>query len=178
MLGYFMSRMPGTPWWRVREKSGGQVVEQTTHIFDLARFFAGEVATVGAAASAGIMEKQVEDFDVDDASSVVLKFRQGAIANITSACIMPERGSIGLSVLCQGTLVKIEPGKLTIEEKGKTTEILCHDDPYLAENAAFINAVKTGDASAIKSDYGDGVKTLAVTLAANESMKTGKTVAL
>lgn len=178
MLGYFMSRMPRTPWWRVREKSGGQVVEQTTHVFDLARFFGGEVAAVAAAASGGLMEKLVEDFDVDDASSVVLKFRQGAVANITSACIMPERARIGLTVLCEGTVIKIEPEKVTLEEKGKLTEILCRDDPYLAENLAFINALKTGDASAIKSDYADGVKTLAVTLAANESMKTGKTVSL
>ena len=40
-LGYWMGGMPGTPWWRVRAESGGQHVEQTTHIFDLARFLVG-----------------------------------------------------------------------------------------------------------------------------------------
>ena len=37
-LGYWIGGLPGTPWWRVRAQSGGQHVEQTTHIFDLARF--------------------------------------------------------------------------------------------------------------------------------------------
>jgi len=40
-LGYWMGGMPGVPWWRVRAQSGGQHVEQTTHIFDLARFVLG-----------------------------------------------------------------------------------------------------------------------------------------
>ena len=37
-LGYWMGGMPGVAWWRVREQSGGQHVEQTTHIFDLCRY--------------------------------------------------------------------------------------------------------------------------------------------
>ena len=37
-LGYWMGSMPGVSWWRRREQSGGQAVEQTTHIFDLARY--------------------------------------------------------------------------------------------------------------------------------------------
>ncbi|RKY60938.1 MAG: gfo/Idh/MocA family oxidoreductase, partial [Candidatus Latescibacterota bacterium] len=33
-LGYWIGGMPGVSWWRRMEGSGGQVVEQTTHIFD------------------------------------------------------------------------------------------------------------------------------------------------
>src|SRR5947209_14891728 len=40
--------MPGVPWWRVMEQSGGQLVEMTTHQVDLMRLFAGEVVEVHA----------------------------------------------------------------------------------------------------------------------------------
>lgn len=43
---------------------------------------------------------------------------------------------------------------------------------------AFIEAVKTGNRSLIRSDYSDGAKTLALTLAANRSLETGEVVLL
>ena len=43
-------------------------------------------------------------------------------------------------------------------------------------DAAFINAVKTGDFSKVRSNYADAVKSLKVSLAATEAAKTGKTV--
>ncbi len=46
----------------------------------------------------------------------------------------------------------------------------------LDEDTAFVQAVKSGKRAAIKSNYADALKTLAVTLAANQSAKTGKTV--
>ena len=41
---------------------------------------------------------------------------------------------------------------------------------------AFIDAVRTGDGSAILSSYSDSLKTLALTLAVNRSMETGEPV--
>ena len=46
----------------------------------------------------------------------------------------------------------------------------------LEENKAFIKAVRTGDASDIRSSYSDAVKTLAVSLACNQSAATGQPV--
>ncbi|MEM0011140.1 MAG: Gfo/Idh/MocA family oxidoreductase, partial [Candidatus Bathyarchaeia archaeon] len=37
VLGYWIGGFPGVYWWRKMDMSGGQIVEQTTHIFDLAR---------------------------------------------------------------------------------------------------------------------------------------------
>ena len=50
-LGRWMGGMPGVAWWRRQEGSGGQFVEQTTHIVDLLRYCAGEVTEVYAAAA-------------------------------------------------------------------------------------------------------------------------------
>ncbi|MCD6359796.1 MAG: Gfo/Idh/MocA family oxidoreductase, partial [Armatimonadetes bacterium] len=34
--------LPGTPWWRVMDQSGGQLHEQTTHQLDLMRYVTGD----------------------------------------------------------------------------------------------------------------------------------------
>jgi len=56
--------------------SGGQTVEQSTHIFDLARFFFGEVEKIFAAERKGLM-REVENYNVEDASAVILLFESG-----------------------------------------------------------------------------------------------------
>lgn len=33
-MGYWMGGMPQVPWWRRKEMSGGQAVEQTIHVTD------------------------------------------------------------------------------------------------------------------------------------------------
>ena len=43
ILGYYFCPLRPVYWWRNKNESGGQIVEQTTHIFDLARYLVGEV---------------------------------------------------------------------------------------------------------------------------------------
>jgi predicted dehydrogenase len=64
-------------------------------------------------------------------------------------------------------------GDLKIMEPGHTETFSGGVNAMVEENKAFIEAVKTGDSSNIRSTYEDAVKTLAVTLACNESAKTG-----
>ena len=178
MLGYWMGGMPGVAWWRVRSKSGGQLVEQTTHIVDLARFFAGEVQSVHAVSHQGVMEKTVENFDVDDASTVTLRFVGTTAASITSSCMARHAHNVGLEMFAEEMALRLTGGALTVRSLGEVHEQTFGDDPYLAENRAFIEAVADGDASAIRSTYSDALETLRVTLAANESMETGRVVIL
>ena len=46
------------------------------------------------------------------------------------------------------------------------------------EQQAFIAAVKSGDRSLIRCDYADGLETLRLTLAVNESIDKGRVVEL
>lgn len=178
MLGYWMGGMPGVSWWRVRSKSGGQLVEQTTHIVDLARSFAGDVQAVHAVSHQGVLEKTVEDFDVDDASTVNLRFVGKTIAAITSSCMVRHAPNVGLDLFTDRLAIRLTGQTMTVRREGEVREVTPRDDPYLRENQAFIAAILSGDASAVRSPYGDAVETLRVTLAANESMKTGRTVVL
>lgn len=176
MLGYWIGGMPGVWWWRQMETSGGQAVEQTTHIFDLARYFGGEVKEVYAAHAQRFLHKEVENFDVDDVGTVILKFESGAIANISSSCIAPFR--VGLDVIGRDLVLSITGHGLTTIDKGERSSESFSDNAYLEQDKAFLEAIKTGDRSKVRSDYSDAVKTLRVTLAANESAKSGQPVAL
>ena len=51
MSGYWLDQTPPPAWWRREDRSGGQMVEQATHIIDLARFLAGDVVEVFGMAS-------------------------------------------------------------------------------------------------------------------------------
>lgn len=171
--GYWMGGMPGTPWWRRKEQSGGQIVEQTTHLFDIARLLFGEVEQVWAIARTGLMT-DVPDYDVEDASAVHLRFRSGLIGTFFSACFLRAGGRVGMTIFCKDAVVEYQHGKaMKAVERNATLEAQVGNDFGFEANRTFIEAVKSGDGSRIRSPYSDAVKTLAVTLAANESIRRG-----
>ncbi len=180
MMGYWMGGMPGVPWWRVREQSGGQIVEQTIHIFDMARYLFGEVTTVHAAARQGLMT-HVPNYNVDDASAVTLEFESGLIGTIFSACFLQVGHRGGLDIWTRDLFVNYaERGPITVHEAGKKKPKVLgvRNNPSLDLDKAFINAVKKQDQSVLKSDYADAARTLEVCLAANKSLATGRVVKL
>lgn len=170
-IGYWMGGMPGVPWWRRMDGSGGQFVEQTTHIVDIARYLVGDIVEVSAYMTTRALH-EVENFDVTDVGSVNVKFANGAIGTIHNTCLLKMGYTVALHVLTPDLIAEVS-GTLRLIEPGKRTEITSRNNAYQTENEVFINAVKTGDPSAIRSPYSDAVKTLAVTLAANESAAKG-----
>jgi predicted dehydrogenase len=173
-LGYWMGGMPGVHWWRVRAESGGQHVEQTTHIFDLCRYIVGSDAElVHGVANAGSMTN-VPDYDVDDISMVNIVFKNGVVANITSSCIMKGWGRVQLEVFCNGLVLNVGGGATTVNREGQNVEV--EKAPSMDRDRVFIDAVKTGDSSKILSPYADALETHKITMAASKSFKTGKAI--
>ena len=173
-LGYWMGGLPGTLWWRIRAQSGGQHVEQTTHIFDLARFLLGDAKAVHGVATSGSMT-DVPQYDVDDLSMVNIEFESGAIANIASCCAMDGWNRVQLEVFCRGLVVTVG-GPNTVNTKGEEESL--PEDGGQDRDRVFIDAVKTGDSSKILSPYSDALKTLRIMMAASTSFETGKAVDL
>jgi len=168
VLGFWLGGLPGVPWWRVKAQSGGQMVEQTTHIIDLARYFAGEVEKIYAAYSLCCL-KEVEDLDIEDVGTVILHFKNGALGSVSNTCILSQSHTIGISVVSQDLVVECSWQSLKIIRPGRSEEIRISGNPYLLENQIFIEGIRTGDASRIRSSYEDALKTHAVTMAANLS---------
>jgi predicted dehydrogenase len=162
-------------WWRRRELSGGQLVEQSTHQVDLARWFVGEVSSVYAKFGRQL-NRDLPNFTIEDVSTVVMKFKNGAIGTLTSSCAAQEGGGFGGFTILAKNLQILAYGDYRLIEGGKSTEFKETVDPVLEEDKHFIDCVQSGLKTAIP--YSEGVKTLEVTLAAVESAKVGKEVKL
>ena len=179
--GYWDGGFVGAPWWRQMDLSGGQLVEQATHIVDLARFFAGEVKSVYSGATTGAMT-DIENYDITDASITNLNFESGAVGFISTSCLDSAEGGNKVDILVKGrgfnAWTDSDNGRWASKTDGKGEEK--GGQPWADQlgngDRAFVAAIRSGDQSQIVSDYRSGTQTLAVTLAANESMKSGEVV--
>lgn len=178
-MGYWMGGMPGVPWWRVRAQSGGQAVEQTIHIFDTARYLFGEAVSVEAAATSGLM-RDVPNYDVDDASAMTIKFQNGVLCTIFSACFLKGApGKAGLDVYAQDVRVEYAlRSRVRVSRGAETREVNHRNDNDLECVATFLDAVQSGNPVAIRSPYVDAVKSLALPLAGEQSIRSGQSVQL
>jgi len=66
------------PWWRKRDKSGGQIVEQAIHMFDLMRYFMGEPVSVYCRYE-NIFHRETPEYSIEDVSATVVGFAGGGI---------------------------------------------------------------------------------------------------
>jgi predicted dehydrogenase len=172
VLGAWMGGFPGVPWWRVKSMSGGQMLEQTTHIVDLSRFLAGDVVEVCAAFALRALA-DVPNIDVTDVGTACLKFRSGAVGNISNTCILDQGYTVGVTVICKNVVLECSGDSLNIIRPGHTEEFRGATDSRAVMHQAFLKAIQTGDRSGIMSPYEDAVKSVAVSIAANESAESG-----
>lgn len=177
-LGYWMGSLPSIPWWRKRDGSGGQLVEQSTHAVDLIRYLCGEVEEVYAAYGHRYIREAAPDADVPDVGSVTMKLSNGIVATVSNTCILPGGYRSGLDLYTSKGVLEIRLSGLKANGKDRSTEYRNLTDTYVLENAAFIHAVRTGDRSLIRSDYLDAFRTLEVTAAADVSADEGRPVRL
>lgn len=168
-IGRWLGGMPGVYWWRKQEGSGGQIMEQTTHVIDLLRYLMGEVTEVYAAYAQRVMHEQLDGVTVPDVGVLTLKMASGAVASVTNTCMSPHAGSAGLQIYASGGLLELDHNQLAYTTEGQSVTHKNRTDPYKLENQIFIEAVRSGDPSAIRSTYADAWRTQQVTAAANRS---------
>lgn len=70
-------------WWRDRQKSGGQLVEQVIHLFDLLRYLGGEVETVYCRQN-NLFHGDVPGYTIEDVSATVVGFASGALGVVAA----------------------------------------------------------------------------------------------
>jgi predicted dehydrogenase len=169
-------------WWVDKAKSGGQFHEQVTHTVDLVRFLGGEAVEVHAYAARGFNTGTPDNYTNDDAAVVNIHLASGGVANLWASCSTNGGGGgVTLNVYANNVTALFTGWEhsLRLFQTGKEPEeIKGEGDIFLVEDQAFINAVRTKDARGIRSSYTDALKTLEITLAANESMATGRPVAI
>ena len=162
-------------WWRVMEKSGGMLHEMATHNVDFMRYIAGDIASVCARYSLKALVG-VRNLTVPDTQVAVLEFKNGATGYFAATCALTQGGGwSSTDIILKDMMLRTNFSQITVSPEGAATISLPEQGVSIQQ--AFIHAIRTGDRSAIRSDYWDALKTTEVTLGANESAKTGKAVA-
>jgi len=172
--GQYISSFVQTPWYRIMSKSGGQLVEQATHVMDLMTYLGGEIEKVNANMSLQVMET-IENIDIPDVTSVNVTFSSGAVGHLDCSFTQPDH-RMGVEVLGRDFRVELVGTTLKIVEKGNTETYESKVDFYEVQDRAFIEAVRTNNQELILASYEEGLKTLALTLAANQSNLEEKTI--
>lgn len=196
--------IPETPWWTNKELSGGQMVEQTIHNVDIIRYHLGEPDTVFSIASRGFVNGG-SDYDTDDLSVAVIKFKSGAIASIMTGCYAESGASADNKITFSAKSARADLrilGSLDVYGVAETVEAEAEEqggfviktdgaiksgtgavqnykeslDAGVVCDRTFIDALITGDPSKIRSSYADGLKTVALTLACNMSIDSGEAI--
>jgi predicted dehydrogenase len=140
VAGRWFDKVPPPAWWTQRAGSGGQVVEQATHLLDLARHLAGEVDTVTAmATTAGHCGPEA---DIDEASAAVLRFASGAVGTLTTSCLFPHKQATVLEVVAPGLALEVSETELVVHDLDGTRRVAPAVDARVAVDRGFIGAVR------------------------------------
>jgi predicted dehydrogenase len=160
----WLCNTPPPTWWRREATGGGQVIEQATHFYDLARYLVGE-ATVVAAVSTREEPFVPEGVDVVDATAAVLRFESGAVGSFANTRRLAS-DVIEVELACSDLLITIRK----LPEAQTTWEVVLNDghsvrtlppgrDPYEVQAEAFLDAVDAADPTRVLSSYADALKT-------------------
>ncbi|MBE0685600.1 MAG: Gfo/Idh/MocA family oxidoreductase, partial [Anaerolineaceae bacterium] len=74
---YFCNALHAS-WWRDKTKSGGQLVEQVIHMFDLLRYLGGDPDSIFST-QRNLFHKDVEEYTIEDVSATIISFQNGGI---------------------------------------------------------------------------------------------------
>lgn len=181
MSGRYFCNALHAPWWRVREKSGGQFVEQVIHLVDLMRYLLGEPESVYSR-QANLFHRHLPDYTIEDVSATVIAFRNGALGVIyaTNGAI-PGRWVSDYHVVAQHLTTEFSDANhatfyFTTEPERPPQIIAAEKDCYQAELLDLLNAIRSGGQT--RTPIREGALSLDLALAATRSAHTGLPVKL
>jgi predicted dehydrogenase len=158
IMGEYHVGTPAAPWWRRRAESGGQFVEQACHLVDLARVIAGD-AEVAAAHGVHFERLGLPDADIAGVGVALLRYTSGTLGVFSATSILPKVASIGLRVVCEGLQVAITLSETVILDADGSRATAAAENPYVRQDAAFLDAVGTGDPARVYCSYADALLT-------------------
>jgi predicted dehydrogenase len=162
LLGAWLDKAPRTPWWGQQRLSGGQTVEQVTHLLDVARVLAGEVVSLHAEGARG----DGGPGDILDVCTAALRFESGAVGSFSSTCVLHGGHRIGVEVFAPGLALTLTEDRLIVDDGSGPVVHEPAVDAMAREDRAFVDAV-LGRGDDIRAPYAEALRThrLAVAIA-------------
>ncbi len=157
------------PWFYDKALSGGGLVDQATHNFDLLRSLIGEVKEVRGLASNPVRRKH-KGYTVDETIGLALRFGNGCLATHLHTWVGEGwRNEIILTGEKRVYRMNIWKNELVVDD-GSHTRIFRQVGMYEAQNEIFLRMVRSGKWSENPCTYEEGLKTLKLTLACDAAL--------
>jgi predicted dehydrogenase len=138
----WLDKVPPPLWWPRRDGSGGQTIEQTTHVLDTARALAGDVVEVHAFGSR--RPGGPPGGDIHDVSVASLRFASGAVGTVASTCLLPRLHRAGVQVVADGLVLELSETELVVEADGRRAAWAADADARPRPDRDFLAAVRGG----------------------------------
>ncbi|WP_369135651.1 Gfo/Idh/MocA family protein [Modestobacter sp. I12A-02662] len=150
----WLDKAPRVDWWARQEQSGGQTVEQATHLFDVARVLVGE-PTGGSAVGSRSPDGPG---DIHDVSTATLRFASGAVGTFSVSCLLPRSYRIGVELVAPGLGLWLTEHELVVSDRDGERTVHRRVDPIEAEDRAFVAAVR-GEGDDVRAPYAEALRT-------------------
>jgi predicted dehydrogenase len=179
----WLDKVPPPTWWRRRDGSGGQTIEQTTHVLDTARALAGDVVEVHAFGSRAAAtedqgpEASLPAADIDEVSVASLRFASGAVGSVTSTCLLPRLHRAGVEVVADGLSLELTERTLVVEEDGRRDAWDADADARPRPDRDFVAAVRGGE-DRIRAPWPEAYRTHLLACAITRSAEEGRPLAV
>jgi predicted dehydrogenase len=177
---YFCNALHAS-WWRMRDKSGGQVVEQVIHMFDLMRYLMGDPVSVYSRQS-NLFHQDVPDYTVEDTSATIVNFKRGEMGVVYATNnAIPGKWINDYRVVAQRLTAEYQNANSatftqTNQPDNPTIKIESDKDFRRSQTLDLINAIRTGGDT--RTPLREGAKSLDLVLAARRSAEIGAEVTL
>jgi len=168
-------------WWRDRERSGGQIVEQAIHLFDLLRCFLGDAVSVYSRQE-NLFHGETPGYTAEDVSATVVSFRSGALGVVyASNGAIPGRWIADYQVVTANITAEFASANqatLTFTNPPERPPLVIDSgrDFRLALLQDLLDAIRTGGAT--RNPLREGARTLDLVLAAARSNAARAEIAL
>lgn len=179
----YVPQKPLDNWYADESRSGGMLVDLMIHDFDYARWLAGPVERVYARSSRTLYPELPGDY-----AQAILRFKSGAMALVEGGWVYPP-GVFRTAIDLSGTDGLIEwnsdepaPVRTLMASKDGSASSVglptsgLSEDPYTTEIRHAYDCIVTGKPFDVAAE--DGLEALRISLAARESLSTGKPVNL
>lgn len=180
--GYWLDKQPPVAWWTMRDRSGGQVVEQLTHVVDLARALLGEATEVYAAGTSRPAadlgaDRAATRGDVDEATAATVRFESGAVATLAATSLLSAKHRAALHTFSEGLVMELSETSLTIDDGASRHSVGPAEDPRVAVDREFLEALR-GERPATRAPYSEALRTHRLGCAIAESARRRRPVAV
>jgi predicted dehydrogenase len=152
VLGRWLTVTPPPAWWSDPGQGGGQMVEQATHLLDLARYLVGEGEAVASLATSSYGTP-----GVPGGTAALVRYRSGAVGSFTASHLLPRSTEASLTLICERLRIEITADRV-LYDRGEIEEVPTGADPYAVEDHAFLDALRSGDPTRVLCPYADALE--------------------